>query len=791
MQSNFLTDPIQPIQAKSSKGGGQTGGQSRNPYNSGFMTAFEGSNNQRDSIASDNLVASQNIGTATPVPQSTTSMNSFSMAGENPAISTADRFTPGARQERTPPNTVLVTEASLTGDWSLPGQLTPVPAEGGSISTNGHTDLTNDDIGRVILTKTAATTNSTSPIDELSTTDPIGLQTAPRTGPDSDLMEMNNGRIVASATDTSPVTRPGNPAISQIGGADPSLLKNRDHPIDATPQLPVVPEESGFDGRQQNNDSTVLRPSETSAPESQRPGSDSTITELRSAPAATERRPGQAGNIATSVTQSPLTTVTQTVSPVDPTSIPHSDIAARGVLASSVNMAGISNPALTESAPPQVVLPNANPVSGTEETQLLPAGASRLTPTATASMLTAESGNTPLGLPQGNATVANLTGQALTANAQTKSETPGPVAKAPASMQSSSAARPIEEIGQTVSQDGTSKTMPQAVPIPRQVPLHPSIETWNSRESNQPFVTVRNVGAALQTDQGDKQALLETSRQIPFVDQRSAPWTARRTTPEGMVIPVEVRSAVATQSARQKLTGSSATFQPAQPVSAAEGTTPDAGSSPTRFDTATTPQPAPTPVTAPAGFAIAPQPGTQPNTTAILADDSDRGLSNQITDDLSALPEELTRASTTETVLRDTPRPAAEVRMSRHVAAQLAEVARQLPDRPMEISLNPEELGRVKMTLSASESAISVTLLAERGETADLLRRNLEALSQEFRELGYKDISFNFAGGDAQQQGGDSSEQSLDSPQLRAAEIDEAALTATKITLDGGVDIRL
>ena len=81
----------------------------------------------------------------------------------------------------------------------------------------------------------------------------------------------------------------------------------------------------------------------------------------------------------------------------------------------------------------------------------------------------------------------------------------------------------------------------------------------------------------------------------------------------------------------------------------------------------------------------------------------------------------------------------------RHVAQQLADVARQMPDRPVELALNPEELGRVRLTFTATDGGIHVAVMAERGETMDLLRRHIETLAQEFREMGYKDVNFEFS----------------------------------------------
>jgi hypothetical protein len=80
-----------------------------------------------------------------------------------------------------------------------------------------------------------------------------------------------------------------------------------------------------------------------------------------------------------------------------------------------------------------------------------------------------------------------------------------------------------------------------------------------------------------------------------------------------------------------------------------------------------------------------------------------------------------------------------------HIARQLAEVAQHLPARPVEITLSPEELGRVRLSLVTSEHGIVVNVLAERPETLDLMRRHIDQLVQEFQSLGYEDIGFSFS----------------------------------------------
>lgn len=130
----------------------------------------------------------------------------------------------------------------------------------------------------------------------------------------------------------------------------------------------------------------------------------------------------------------------------------------------------------------------------------------------------------------------------------------------------------------------------------------------------------------------------------------------------------------------------------------------------------------------------------------------------------------------------------------RHVAQQMASVARQSPDRPVELILNPEELGRVRLTFTTTDAGINVAVMAERGETTELLRRHIETLAQEFRELGYKDVSFDFSGNGA---GGDqtsTNEETTDQNNTTnqdASPADIAAPVQLSLTPSTGLDLRL
>ncbi|MFC6582188.1 flagellar hook-length control protein FliK [Sulfitobacter aestuariivivens] len=65
------------------------------------------------------------------------------------------------------------------------------------------------------------------------------------------------------------------------------------------------------------------------------------------------------------------------------------------------------------------------------------------------------------------------------------------------------------------------------------------------------------------------------------------------------------------------------------------------------------------------------------------------------------------------------------------------------------------------MALQMADTGIVVTLLTERPETLDLMRRHIDQLGQEFRALGYEDVTFSFAnkGGDRHPKGQETSAQ--------------------------------
>jgi flagellar hook-length control protein FliK len=123
-------------------------------------------------------------------------------------------------------------------------------------------------------------------------------------------------------------------------------------------------------------------------------------------------------------------------------------------------------------------------------------------------------------------------------------------------------------------------------------------------------------------------------------------------------------------------------------------------------------------------------------------------------------------------------------------AHQIAVAVTSTPDKMTEILLNPEELGRVRLSMTASEGAITLNVAADRPETMDLLRRHIDALAQEFRELGYDSLSFSFGS----QTEGDASEEMTEPDQPALSQMEELAAQPNDRALplaNAGLDLRL
>lgn len=124
------------------------------------------------------------------------------------------------------------------------------------------------------------------------------------------------------------------------------------------------------------------------------------------------------------------------------------------------------------------------------------------------------------------------------------------------------------------------------------------------------------------------------------------------------------------------------------------------------------------------------------------------------------------------------------------VAQQIATAIVQTSGSMTQIALNPEELGKVRIVLSNGDAGLSVSILAERPETADLMRRNLDHLSRELRDLGYDNPSFSFDDqpGDPDEQSGNGQQSARQSDPSPA---DVQPTQHTRVTISTGLDLKL
>lgn len=121
------------------------------------------------------------------------------------------------------------------------------------------------------------------------------------------------------------------------------------------------------------------------------------------------------------------------------------------------------------------------------------------------------------------------------------------------------------------------------------------------------------------------------------------------------------------------------------------------------------------------------------------------------------------------------------------IAQQLGVALKTSQNGITELVLNPSELGRVEMRLTTTETGVTVHITAERTETQDLMRRHLEGLVSEFKQMGFRDVGFAFQGN----QHRPPAEQSQD--ELGTPEIEDPLTQSVQHVAESGdgLDLRL
>lgn len=126
-----------------------------------------------------------------------------------------------------------------------------------------------------------------------------------------------------------------------------------------------------------------------------------------------------------------------------------------------------------------------------------------------------------------------------------------------------------------------------------------------------------------------------------------------------------------------------------------------------------------------------------------------------------------------------------------HIAAQIATAVTQSGTTTTEIALNPQELGRVRLTLTTTEAGITVAIIAERPETTDLMRRNLEHLAREFYDLGHENLTFSFG---EQTENQDQTNKDSDASMMSGdatPDVETHTFIQVRIAASGSLDLKL
>jgi len=137
---------------------------------------------------------------------------------------------------------------------------------------------------------------------------------------------------------------------------------------------------------------------------------------------------------------------------------------------------------------------------------------------------------------------------------------------------------------------------------------------------------------------------------------------------------------------------------------------------------------------------------------------------------------------------------AAKAGIPQHIPRQLAEIIHTGGGKSVDVALSPEELGRVRLSISQAEGGLVVSVQAERPETLDMLRRNIDQLDQELRLLGYADPGFSFSheGGDTGEQPDPLSRENSIAEDQPAGSVAGAVSESQPTSLvNAGLDIRL
>ena len=134
--------------------------------------------------------------------------------------------------------------------------------------------------------------------------------------------------------------------------------------------------------------------------------------------------------------------------------------------------------------------------------------------------------------------------------------------------------------------------------------------------------------------------------------------------------------------------------------------------------------------------------------------------------------------------------------LAQHVARQMSVSLHRQGEGTTEVALDPVELGRVRMRVTVLDQTVTMVVVADRPETADLMRRHVDVLQQEFKGLGYTSVTLAFGSGQDRSAAGSSGRAVPAGGLVEGTSSDEAVSVVPvggppRLTVDGSLDLRL
>lgn len=123
------------------------------------------------------------------------------------------------------------------------------------------------------------------------------------------------------------------------------------------------------------------------------------------------------------------------------------------------------------------------------------------------------------------------------------------------------------------------------------------------------------------------------------------------------------------------------------------------------------------------------------------------------------------------------------------ISARVVEAVPAATEGPVEIVLDPEELGKLRMQITRSETGWTLHVNIERPETLDFMRRHIETLQKDLVSVGYESLNLQLGGG---QNGGASAQEHLKRAEGPSVALDEGqSQNMTTVVINDGLDIRV